>query len=195
VFSFFATADVFALVALPLLVFAARVLDVTIGTLRIIFVSRGFKGKAALLGFFESLIWVLAVSQVIQNLTNVLTYIAFALGFAAGNYVGMLIEERIAFGNLIVRIITRKDATELLKQLWHGGYGVTNIPGHGESGPVQLIFTVCRRRDLPTVIQLVKRFNPRAFYTIEDVRFVQDNLPYAPVRRRLLPRLAWRNRK
>jgi uncharacterized protein YebE (UPF0316 family) len=195
VFAFFATADSYTLVALPLLVFAARVLDVTIGTLRIIFVSRGFKGKAALLGFFESLIWVLAVSQVIQNLTNVLTYIAFALGFAAGNYVGMLIEERIAFGNLIVRIITRKDATELLKQLWHSGYGVTNLPGHGESGPVQLIFTVCRRRDLPTVIQLVKRFNPRAFYTIEDVRFVQDNLSYAPVRRRLLPRLAWRNRK
>lgn len=194
-FDFFATADIFAMVTLPLLVFAARVLDVTIGTLRIIFVSRGFKGKAALLGFFESLIWVLAVSQVIQNLTNVLTYIAFALGFAAGNYVGMLIEERIAFGNLIVRIITRKDATALLKQLWHSGYGVTNLPGQGESGPVQLIFTVCRRRDLPTVIQLVKRFNPRAFYTIEDVRFVQDNLSYAPVRRRLLPRLAWRNRK
>jgi len=185
----------YSLFLLPLLVFLARIIDVSIGTLRIIFVSRSLKGWAAVLGFFESLIWVLAISQVIQNLTNVLTYIAFALGFSAGNYIGVLIEERIALGNLIVRIITRKDATALTEHLWKAGYGVTNLHARGETGPVQLIFTVCRRRDVQKVVKLVKRFNPRAFYTIEDVRFVQDNLPVNPRRRSVMSRLAFRNRK
>lgn len=185
----------FSFFLLPLLVFLARIIDVSIGTLRIIFVSRSLKGWAAVLGFFESLIWVVAISQVMQNLTNVWTYIAFALGFATGNYVGVLIEERIALGSLIVRIITRKDATALAEHLWKAGYGVTNLHAQGETGPVQLIFTVCRRRNLGEVLRMVKRFNPRAFYTIEDVRFVQDNLP-APLRRRgILTRMGFRNRK
>lgn len=184
-----------ALVLLPVLVFFARIIDVSIGTLRIIFVSRSLKGWAAVLGFFESLIWVLAISQVMQNLTNVLTYLAFALGFATGNYVGVLIEERIALGSLIVRIITRKDAAVLTEHLWKAGYGVTNLRARGETGPVQLIFTVCRRRNLQDVLALVKRFNPRAFYTIEDVRFVQDNLPPNPRRSSVMSRLALRNRK
>lgn len=184
-----------SLFLLPLLVFFARIIDVSIGTLRIIFVSRSLKGWAAVLGFFESLIWVLAISQVMQNLTNVWTYIAFALGFATGNYVGVLIEERIAIGSLIVRIITRKDATVLTEHLWKAGYGVTNLQAHGETGPVRLIFTVCRRRDVKDVLRMVKQFNPRAFYTIEDVRFVQDNLPVVPRRHGIMSRLALRNRK
>jgi uncharacterized protein YebE (UPF0316 family) len=185
----------FGLLLLPLLVFFARVIDVSIGTLRIIFVARSLKVWAALLGFFESLIWVVAISQVMQNLTNVLTYIAFALGFAIGNYVGVFLEERIALGNLIVRIITRRDATALTEHLWKAGYGVTNLRARGETGPVQLIFTVCRRRDVQDVLQMVKRFNPRAFYTIEDVRFVQDNIPTSLRRRGVMSRLALRNRK
>lgn len=191
----FPDSGVFSLLLLPLLVFLARIIDVSIGTLRIIFVSRSLKGLAAVLGFFESLIWVLAISQVMQNLTNMLTYVAFALGFATGNYIGVMIEERIALGSLIVRIITRRDASVLAEHLWKAGYGVTNLHAQGETGPVQLIFTVCRRRNLPEVLRMVKRFNPRAFYTIEDVRFVQDNLP-APLRRgSVLTRLGFRNRK
>ncbi len=191
----FADSGAYGLVFLPLLVFCARILDVSIGTLRIIFVSRSLKGWAALLGFFESLIWVLAISQVMQNLTNILTYIAFALGFSAGNYVGVLIEERIALGNLIIRIITRKDAAELISHLWQAGYGVTSLPARGETGPVQLIFTVCRRRNLQEVIGLIKRFNPRAFYTIEDVRFVQENVPGVARRRNIFSRLGMLVRK
>jgi uncharacterized protein YebE (UPF0316 family) len=185
----------YGLVFLPLLVFCARILDVSIGTLRIIFVARSLKGWAALLGFFESLIWVLAISQVMQNLTNVLTYVAFALGFSAGNYVGVLIEERIALGSLIIRIITRKDAAELIGHLWQAGYGVTSLSARGETGPVQLIFTVCRRRNLQEVITLIKRFNPRAFYTIEDVRFVQENVPGMARRRNIFSRLGTLVRK
>jgi uncharacterized protein YebE (UPF0316 family) len=185
----------FGLVILPLLVFFARVIDVSIGTLRIIFVARSLKGLAALLGFFESLIWILAISQVMQNLTNVLTFIAFSLGFAAGNYVGVMIEERIAIGSLIIRIITRKEAGELVSRLWEAGYGVTSLQARGETGPVQLIFTVCRRRDLQEAIGMIRRFNPKAFYTIEDVRFMQENVPAGARHRHFLRKLGLRMRK
>ncbi len=183
------------LVLLPILVFLARIIDVSIGTLRIIFVSRSLKGWAALLGFFESLIWVVAITQVMQNLTNIYTYFAFALGFSVGNYFGVFIEERIALGSLIVRIITRREAPELVSHLWDSGYGVTSLEARGETGPVQLIFTVCPRRNLRDVIALIKRFNPRAFYTIEDVRFVKEDMPGVIRRRNFLARMGFRQRK
>ena len=157
-----------------LLVFGARILDVTIGTLRIIFVSKGYKNYAALLGFVESLIWLLAVTQVMQRMDNWVTYFSFALGFAVGNYVGMLIEERIAMGSQIVRVITKHDASDLVRYLWDEGYGVTSVDAVGESGPVKLIFMVAKRRKLEKIIGIIKRYNPNAFYTIEDVRFVKE---------------------
>lgn len=171
----------FTLVVIPLLIFLARILDVSIGTLRIIFVSKGLKYLAAMLGFVEALVWVLAISQVITNLSSWVTYIAFALGFAAGNLVGMLLEERIAMGNLIVRIITRHEADELVRYMREAGYGVTSVDADGEAGPVKLLFTIARRRKLPEIIAIIKRYNPNAFYTIEDVRFVKETF-YPPVR-------------
>lgn len=177
----FIQSPLFTLVVVPLLIFLARILDVSVGTLRIIFVSKGLKYLASILGFVESLVWVLAISQVIQNLNDWVTYIAFALGFAAGNLVGIMIEERIAMGNLIIRIITRREADELVNFLWDSGYGVTSVDAQGESGPVKLIFTVAKRKKLPEIIAIIKRFNPNAFYTIEDVRFVKETY-FPPVR-------------
>jgi uncharacterized protein YebE (UPF0316 family) len=189
------SAETLSLISIPVLVFLARILDVSVGTLRIIFVSKGFKNYAALLGFFESLVWILAVSQVMKHMDNGVTYVAFALGFAVGNYVGMLIEERIAIGNQIIRIITRHDASELVDYLKHSGYVVTSIDAVGESGPVKLIFTVARRRKLEGVVAVIKRFNPNAFYTIEDVRFVKE--PFVPpvTGRGMVPFRALRIRK
>jgi uncharacterized protein YebE (UPF0316 family) len=175
---FVMSAETLALLSIPILVFLARILDVSVGTLRIIFVSKGFKNYAALLGFFESLVWILAVSQVMKHMDNWVTYAAFALGFSVGNYVGMLIEERLAIGNQIIRIITRHDATELVSYLKESGYGVTSVDAVGESGPVKLIFTVAKRRKLETIISIIKCYNPNAFYTIEDVRFVKET--YVP---------------
>ena len=165
-----------SMLAVPFLVFIARILDVSIGTLRITFVSRGLKYLAAPLGFIESLIWVLAISQVMQHLNNWGTYFAFALGFGAGNYVGLLLEERLAVGNLIIRTITREEAPELPKTLWRAGFGVTSVDAQGETGPVKIIFTVAKRRNLQKVINLIKQFNPDALYTIEDVRFFNGTL-------------------
>jgi len=160
----------FLYIILPLLIFMARILDVSIGTLRIIFVAKGLKYFAAILGFFESLIWLIAVTQVMQNLNSWYTYIAFACGFAAGNYFGVVLEERIAVGNLLIRVITMKEADELVRVLRKAGYGVTSVDALGEFGPVKLIFSI------------IKKYNPKAFYTIEDMRYVNQTYPLPLVR-------------
>lgn len=163
--------DFLSMLIVPILVFTARVLDVSIGTLRITFVSRGLKYLAAPLGFIEALIWVLAISQVMQHLDDWSTYFAFALGFGVGNYVGLLLEERLAVGTLVIRTITREESSQLTNALWQAGFGVTTVDASGETGPVKIIFTVAKRRHLKRVIDLIKQFNPNALYTIEDVRF------------------------
>jgi len=150
---------------------------------------------AALLGFFESLIWLLAVTQVLQNLNSWQTYIAFALGFATGNYVGVVLEERIALGNLLIRIITRKEADQLVHVLWDEGYGVTSVDAQGETGPVKLIFSITKRKNLGKIISIIKKYNPNAFYTIEDMRYVNKTYPLPMTRRTLFPHLALGKRK
>lgn len=187
--------ELFSLLTIPVLVFLARILDVSIGTLRIIFVSKGFKNYAALLGFVESLVWILAITQVMKHMDNWITYIAFAFGFAVGNYVGILIEERIAVGSQIIRIITRHDADKLVSYLRGEGYGVTSVDAAGDGGPVKLIFTVARRRKLETIIRIIKEFNPNAFYTIEDVRFVRETYLAPMTGRGIVPFRAFRIRK
>lgn len=179
--------ELFSLVVLPLLIFFARILDVTFGTLRIIFVARGLRFLSAFVGFFEVLIWILAIGQVMQNLTNWVNYIAYSLGFSAGNWVGVSLEKKIAIGNLIIRVITRREADELVNFLRRSGYGVTSVDARGESGTVKLIFTIVRRKRLPEVLEIIQRFNPNAFYTIEDVRFVNETIPsFAPMGKREL---------
>jgi len=185
----------FAYIILPLLVFLARILDVTIGTLRIIFVSKGLKHFAAVLGFFESLIWLIAVAQVMQNLNSWQTYIAFACGFGAGNYVGVVIEERIALGNLLIRIITMKEADELVEVLWKAGYGVTSVDARGESGPVKLIFSITKRKNLNKIIAIIKKYNPNAFYTIEDMRYVNQTYPLPLTKSSIFQHMAFGKRK
>ena len=102
--------DYVSLIIIPLLIFVARIFDVTLGTIRIILVSRGVKIPAALLGFFEVLIWLIAIGRVMQNLNNVSNYIAYAGGFAMGNFVGIYIENKLAMGLLSIRVVTAKDA-------------------------------------------------------------------------------------
>ena len=128
--SFF-NSDIFSYGLLPAFIFIARVCDVSLGTLRIIFVSKGNKQIAPFLGFFEVLIWIVAISRIMQNLDNYLTYIAYAGGFATGNYVGMLIEERLAMGIQMIRVFTNKKAEELVQSLNSRGYGATSVKAQG----------------------------------------------------------------
>lgn len=164
--------DIYSWVVLPLLIFLARICDVTIGTIRIIFVSKEQKVWASIFGFFEVLIWLVVIGQVMQNLDNVFCYIAYAAGFACGNYIGITIEGKLAMGLLIVRVFTTNGETKLIESLRASGFGVTSIPAQGGSGPVNVVYTIIKRNCLPEVIVIIKQFNPKAFYSVEEVRSV-----------------------
>lgn len=161
-------------ILLPILVFMARILDVSIGTIRVIFIMHGNKKLAPFLGFFESFIWLVAISQIIQNVDNIVSYVAFAGGFATGTYVGILIEEKLAFGNVLVRIITRKNADELIEYMKGKEIQFTNVPAKGRYGPVSVLFTVIKRQKLNETLTAIKHYNPKAFYTIEQIRGVSE---------------------
>ncbi len=175
--------NAYAWIILPLLVFGARVLDVSLGTLRIIFVARGRRKLAPLLGFFEVLIWIVVVSQVIQNLHSPLAFIAYAAGFATGNYVGMRIEDKLAIGTLVVRVIVPQEASQLMTQLHDAGYGVTSIDARGSTGQVTLIYTVVKRKDLYDVMTIIQNTYPKAFTSVEEVRSTQEGIFPARTRR------------
>jgi uncharacterized protein YebE (UPF0316 family) len=173
---FVADSPVFIWVVLPLLIFLARISDQTIGTLRLIFLSKGQKGLAPFLGFFEVIIWLLAVGQIMKHLDNVLCYIAYGGGFAMGNYIGMVIEEKLSIGNVLVRIIPKKDTKELIAYLRNSNYGVTSVEAEGAKGKVDIVFTIIKRKDVEEVASIINRFNPNAFYTIEEVKAINEGI-------------------
>jgi uncharacterized protein YebE (UPF0316 family) len=168
--------DLFNYLVLPFLIFVARISDVTIGTIRIVMVAKGQKNIAPLLGFFEVLIWLIAISKIIENLDNWVCYIAYGAGFATGNYIGMIIEERLAVGIVQLQIITRADAHLLIEKLKAVGYGITHQEAHGAIDEVSIIYSIVKRTDLPHVIEIISTCNPHAFYSIADVKFVNKGL-------------------
>lgn len=173
----------FSWVILPLLIILARIADQTIGTIRLIFLSKGFRILAPVLGFFEVIIWLLAVSQIFQHLDNWFTYVAYGLGFAIGNYIGIVVENKISLGNVIVRIVPKLDTSELISYLKEQNFGLTIVDAEGSRGPVKVIFSIIKRRDIDNFVTIINRFNPNAFYTIEDVRAVHEGVMHrAPSR-------------
>ena len=228
---------------LPLIIFFARVTDVSLGTIRIIAISRGKKGLAAIMGFFEVFVWILVISQILAGLSGLLNFASYAAGYAAGNYVGLILEQQLSMGVVVVRVFTRKppskrkkkkkndepppDAADLLtapvspapavqesmsstvssvpsvpvplprqivsgrepppvpekpvypdesisKALRNRGYGVTRLNARGEFGPVTILYSVVKRRNLNEVLGIIKQEDPVAFYTVEDIRAVDN---------------------
>ncbi len=155
---------------LPLIVFLAELAVVTLCTMRIIFVARGKKYLAPLLGFFEVSIWLFAIGQIMRNLNNVGCYLGFAGGFTLGNYLGVLLEKKLAIGSAVVHVIATRDVTGLVEGLRAADYGVTRIEGRGATGPVHVVFTVIKRRDLEHVVGLIKDFDAHAFYSVNDLQ-------------------------
>lgn len=172
---------------LPLLIALARIVDVSIGTIRIILISRGNKILAPILGFFEVFVWLLAVTRIFHNLDNWVCYIGYAFGYALGSYVGIRLEEKLALGVQLIRIITRKDADNLIKTLRDTGYGVTEIKAEGSTGKVGVLYSIVNRKNINNIIDVIQNHNPNAFYTIEDIRFISHPvLENHPVNRRRL---------
>jgi uncharacterized protein YebE (UPF0316 family) len=165
-------------VFIPVIIMLARICDVSIGTIRIIYLSKGYRMLAPILGFFEVSIWLFAMTRIFANLDNWVAYLAYPLGFALGNYVGMKIEEKLAIGVELIRIITRKDPEKLISVLRERGFSVTAIRAEGSQGNVGVLYSIINRKNLDEYIALIKEFNPKAFYTIEDVRFVSHDLIY-----------------
>ncbi len=165
-----------AWVVLPVLICLAKIIEVSIGTLRIIFLARRNKLIVPILGFIEVMIWLVAIGQIMQNLTNVLYYIAYGAGFALGNLVGILIEEKLAIGNVVIRIIIPDGANDLIKLLKDNGFGMTVIKGEGARSPVRLIFTVVKRKNQKKIIELINETNPDTFYTIDDVGTAKESI-------------------
>jgi uncharacterized protein YebE (UPF0316 family) len=158
------------------MIFCARICDVSLGTIRVIFISKGIKYLAPLIGLFEVIIWLLAIGQVMNNLTNIIAYIAYGAGFASGTFIGMLIEEKISLGLTSVRIITKKDPAELIPYLRFHGYGVTSIDGEGATGKVKMVFTIIKRQDLTHVVSMIKQLPPNAFYSVYEVKSVSEGV-------------------
>lgn len=161
-------------VLMPLLIFVARVADVSINTLRIMFMMNGKKNIVPILGFFEALIWLLAIGQIFQNVDNPLSYLAYAGGFATGTYVGMTLDEKLALGRVLVRVITPKPLPTLLEFMKEKNYRFTNVGAEGRYGKVNLLFTVMKRDQLQEFISMVKATDQKAFYTIESVKRVSE---------------------
>jgi uncharacterized protein YebE (UPF0316 family) len=178
------TFDWYTWVILPVIVFFARFVDVTLGTMRIIFLSRGRKFLAPALGFVEVFIWITVVSQIVGGAkNNLLAYFAYAAGFAVGNYFGMVLEDKLAIGTLVIRAILPKNGNSLVTRLREKGYGVTFVEGHGASGAVILVFTVVMRKELEQVVDIIHEAAPKAFFTVEELRSVQQGIfPVRPSR-------------
>lgn len=174
--SYFFNSDVFSYAVMPVLIFLARICDVSFGTMRIIFVSKGKKKIAPILGFFEVLIWIIAISKIMENLDNYVNYVAYAAGYATGNLVGLTIEEKLAMGIQMIRVFTHDNGMELVQKLNSSGFGATTIEAHGAKEKIFLVYSIVHRNELPKVMSVIHNFNPRAFFTIEDIRAVNEGI-------------------
>jgi uncharacterized protein YebE (UPF0316 family) len=173
--------DLYTWVVLPLIIFIARIFDVSLGTLRIIFLSRGRRTLAPIFGFFEVLIWIIVIAQIVRNVTNIVGYLAYAAGFAAGNYIGMMIEEKLAIGMLSVRVIMAQNGQELVHQLHVAGYGATSLEAEGAIGHVTMVYTIIKRKNLGRVVGIIKGLNPKAFFSVEEIRLANEGIfPSSP---------------
>ena len=155
------------------LIFLLRVTDMTLDTLRVLMVMRGKKGIAWVLGFFQSAIFILAISSVLTGLDNPLNVIGYAAGFATGNVVGMWIEERLAIGHVSITIVSSRRGTAIADHLREKGFAVTEIPARGKDGMVSLLSSSVLRKSVDDVRKLVNDIDPEAFITAEDVRPVR----------------------
>ena len=167
--------DYLHFILIPLLIVVARIVDVSLATIRIVFISKGFKNLAPIIGFFEILIWIIVINQIMSDMTNYGYYFAYALGFASGTFIGMHIENKLSFGKVIIRIIIQKDAEKLVEDLKNMGYSLTFIDAEGRDGKVKMIFSIINRKEIKKVVDAIHKVNPKAFYSIEDVRFVSEN--------------------
>jgi uncharacterized protein YebE (UPF0316 family) len=180
----------FALPWGPLVIFALRIVDVSLDTMRVLSAVRGSRWVAAGLGFFQALIWLVVVGNAIKHLDSAWHILGYAAGFGAGTLVGISIENALAYGLATVRVVSRDGGVEIAHALRERGYGVTEFGGQGRDGRVEILNSVVQRQDLEEVMRIVDRWDPGAFVTVEEPKFLRGG----SVARRAAMVVPWRRR-
>ena len=165
--------NVDALFASPwgaLVIFFLRIIDVSCDTMRVIFAIRGKRAIAAALGFIQAVVWIFAVGNAVKHLNSVLHVLGYAGGYAMGTYIGVSLEQAIAYGVATVRIVTKRAGIGIAAALREQGYGVTESQGVGRDGAVEVLNSVVQRRHLDDVLSLVTTMDGEAFVTVEEPR-------------------------
>ncbi len=157
---------------LSLMIFCARVVDVSLSTIRHAMIIRGKRAISFGIAFVENLIWVFAVSKVLQDLSEPITALAFALGFATGTFVGITLEGKLLIGEQVVKVFTSL-GEEVADHLRASGFRLTEFMGKGRDGEVSLLFVQVKRRDAQKVLALARELDPACYLLIEDIRFHQ----------------------
>jgi uncharacterized protein YebE (UPF0316 family) len=176
---------------MPIMIILARISDVTFGTIRIILISKGYKKLAPIFSFFEAFVWIIVVSHILVNMSNetgqwitlpnLVAYVAYAVGYALGTYIGMKIEAKLSLGIVLVRAILSIDCTSLVDTLRENKFDLTIMNATGREGSVKILFIVIKRSDLATVMKIICDNNPDAFYTIEDISSVNERRYRNPI--------------
>ena len=168
--------DIISYILFPILIFLARLADVTVATVKLMFVVNNARKMAAILGFFEALITITALSRIIQDANNLPAFVMYAAGFASGTYVGMWIEQKMAYGSVLVRIISKDMPEALFQYLANHKYRFSLVDGYDESGNTRVLFTVCKRSSAGALLSHLKSVAPHAFYTVEGVKQASHDL-------------------
>jgi len=159
-----------------LLIFCLRIVDVSCDTMRVIFAIRGKRGIAALLGFIQALVWIFAVANAVKHLDSILHVVGYAGGYATGTFVGVSLEQMIAYGVATVRIVTKKAGADIADALRQRGFGVTEYPGLGRDGNVEIVHSVVQRSHLNEVLEIINTKDEDAFVTVEEPKILSGGI-------------------
>jgi uncharacterized protein YebE (UPF0316 family) len=153
-----------------LFVFAMRVTDMSLDTLRMLFVMRGQRLLAGALGSVQAAVFILAVGAALRGPLNVWTVAGYAGGFGVGVILGMIVEERLAFGYVMFRVYSSTSGVEIARALRDAGHAVTDFVARGRDGRITVVNSVIARKDAPAVRAIIDGIDPQAFVTVDDVR-------------------------
>jgi uncharacterized protein YebE (UPF0316 family) len=159
-----------------LVIFCLRIVDVSCDTMRVIFAIRGKRSIAAMLGFVQALVWIVAVGAAVKHLDSILHILGYAGGYAMGTYVGITLEQAIAYGVATVRVVSKRAGVEIAETLRTQGYGVTEFPGFGRDGAVEILNSVVQRRHVADVLKIITDLDTDAFVTVEEPKVLRGGM-------------------
>ncbi len=171
----------FEILAGALLIFSLRILDVSVGTIKLLYIVHGRRSIAVVLAFVESSIWLTAAGLVFSQLDNLWNAAAFCSGFATGTAVGMTIERWIGAGHVLIRIVSRDESVDWLQALREAGFGLTSVQGEGSEGIVNVVLLVARRRRTQEALEIIQTLEPEAFVTVDPISHAAGGYLVAPV--------------